>query len=111
MIRTALIKRGDIGSQAGLFFAFLFDRSDRGVARAGSLVARHPGFDCAINARRHIFNGHQHIQFEIGRFDFIGLRLRVKTVAQIIVLCVADLLQRICAHVMVRDHQAIRRHE
>ena len=104
MIGTALVQRDDVGAQPGLLFAFLFNRSEGRSSGDGRLLACHAWLYRAIDARRHIFNRHQHIQFEIGRFDFVGLRLRVKTVAQIIVLCVADLLQRICAHVMVRDH-------
>ena len=52
----------------------------------GSLIARHAWFQRAGDARCYVLDGHQHVQLEIGGFDFVGLRFRIETVPQIIVL-------------------------
>ena len=65
MISAALVERNDVGAQAGFLFAFLFNRSDDGIARTGSLVARHSWFDRGVYPRSYIFNRHQNIELEI----------------------------------------------
>src|SRR2546423_15211245 len=44
MINTALIKRDDIGAEAGFVFAFPFDLRNRVLACLGCSVRRHAGF-------------------------------------------------------------------
>ena len=78
---------------------------------AGSLIARHAWFQCAGDARGYVLDGHQHVQLQIRGFDLIGLRFRIETVPQIIVLGAAHLLQRVGADVMVGDDEAVRRNE
>ena len=78
---------------------------------AGSLIARHAWFQSAGDARCYVLDGHQHVQLQIRGFDLIGLRFRIETVPQIIVLGAAHLLQRVGADVMVRDDEAVRRNE
>ena len=111
MVSAALVKGNDIGSQPGFLFAFFFNRSDHSVARTGSLVAGHAWVDRAVYARSHILNRHQDVELEIGRFEFIGLRFRIKAVPQIIVLRVAHLLQCVGPHMVVCDDESIRRNE
>ena len=111
MVRPALVECDDIRPQSGFIFAFLFNGSDGSVARAGSLIARHAWFQSARNARSYVLDGHQHVQLQIRRFDLIGLRFRIETVPQIIVLDATHLLQCVGANVMVCDDEAIRRNE
>ena len=111
MVCATLIQRDHVRSEPGFLFAFLFNRSDGSVARAGSLIARHAWFYRARDARRHIFDRHQHIQLQICGFDLIGLRFRVETVPQIIVLGVAHLLQCVRPDVVICDHEPICRNE
>src|SRR6266550_1758378 len=111
MVRSALVERDDVRSQSGFIFAFLFYGSNGSIARSGSLIARDAWFHCAGNARGDVLDGYQHVQLQIRGFDFIGLRFRMETVPQIIVLAAAHLLQRVGADVMVCDHEAVRRNE
>ena len=111
VVGAALVKCDDIRPQPGFIFAFLFNGSDGRVARLGSLIARHAGFQCAGDARGYVLDGHQHVQLQIRRFDLIGLRFRIETIPQIIVLGAAHLLQRVGANVMVCDDEAVQRNE
>ena len=111
MVCAALVKRDHIGSQPSFIFAFFLDRSDHGLPCGGSLVACHSGFHGGTHARRHIFNRHQNIELEVGRFDFVSLPFRIKAVSQIIVLRVTDLLQCVGSDMMVRDYEPVCRNE
>ncbi len=86
MIRAALIKRDDIGPQPSLFLALFFDLRDRVAARFARIIRRHARLHRCVHARSYILDRYQHVQLEISAFDFVGVRLRVKTVLQIIVL-------------------------
>ena len=76
-----------------------------------SLIARHAWFQRAVDARGHVLDGHQHVQLQIGRFDFIRLRFRVETVPHIIVFALLIFCNVSSADVMVRDDEAVRRNE
>ncbi len=70
-----------------------------------------PGFTAPVTRACYVLDGHQHIQLQIRGFDLIGLRFRIETVPQIIVLDAAHLLQSVGANMMVRDDEAVRRNE
>src|SRR5205814_8471202 len=109
MVRAALVERDDVRSQSGFIFAFLFNSSNGSIARSGSLIARHAWFHSAGNARGYVLDGYENVQLQIRRFDLIGLRFRIETVPQLIVLGAAHLLQRVGAYVMVRDPETFPR--
>ena len=53
----------------------------------------------------------EHVEFQVEAGFFLGLGLRVKAVAQVIVLLVAEFLQRVRADVVVGDAQPVGGHE
>ena len=93
MISPALPKGDHVRAQAGAIERFLLDfGDDLAPSRKGGgrvRVFRHGGVD----ARRHVFDGLEHIEFEIEAFHFLRGRARVKAVAEIILLRRAELLQ------------------
>ena len=56
-------------------------------ASSGDIPVCTAAFTCV----GHVLDRHQHIQFKIGRFDFVLLRLRIEAVVHIIVLLAARL--------------------
>ena len=63
--------------------------------------------DGGVHPRGYIFDRHEHVQLEIGAFNFFGPRSRVKAVAQVIVLLAGGFLQGISADMMIRDNKPI----
>src|ERR1700747_1368174 len=78
MIEPALIKRDDIGAQAGFVFAFLFDLRNRILACLACRIGRHAGFYGCVYLRGYVFDRYPDIELEIGAFDFFRVRLRLK---------------------------------
>src|SRR6266567_9442915 len=111
VIGAALVKRDHVGTQSSLLFAFSFDIRDRLLARGGGLLRAHPRLQRGGNPRRYVLDRHQDVQLEIGRARFFRLGLRVESVAHVVVLLAADLLEGIEADVMIRDDKAVRRNE
>ena len=106
MIEPALIKRNDIGAQAGFVFAFLFDLRNRILACLACRIGRHAGFYGCIYLRGYVFDRYQHIELEIGAFDFFRVRLRIKAFLQVIVLLAGRFLQRVRPHVMIGNAES-----
>ena len=107
MINTALIKRDDIGAQAGFVFAFLFNLRHCVLTRLTRGVRRHASFYRGVHLCGYIFDRHQHVQLEVGAFDFFRVRLRIEAFLQVIVLLARRLLQRICPHVMIGNAESV----
>ena len=107
MVKAALIKCNHIRAKAGLLFTFLFDLRNHVAARTVCLIGRHARLDGGVHPRGYIFDRHEHVQFEIGAFNFFGPRSRVKAVAQVIVLLAGGFLQGISADMMIRDNKPI----
>jgi len=107
MIEPALIKRDDIGAQAGFVFAFLLDLRNRVLARPAGDLWRHSRFYGRVYLRGYVFDRYQHIELEIGALDFFRVRLRIETFFQVIVLLARRFLQRIRAHVMISNAESV----
>jgi hypothetical protein len=107
MIRPALPQGHHIRPQPGAILGFLFDLGDdlpaRGKGGGGVRILRDGGIDACSDVR----DGLKHIEFEIETFDLLSQSAGAKAVAQIIFLLRAELLQRIRAHVMIGDQQAV----
>ncbi len=107
MIEPALIKRDDIGAQAGFVFAFLFDLRNRILACLACRIGRHAGFYGCVYLRGYVFDRYQHIELEIGAFDFFRVRLRIKAFLQVIALLAGRFLQRVRSHVMIGNAESV----
>ena len=112
MVNAALVKRDDIGAQPGLVLALLFNRGDGGVARVGRLIARHSRLHARCSPRS-VTSSIDMSTFSSRSVALIssGLRLRVETVAHVIVFLAADFLERVGADVMIGDDETVRGNE
>ena len=105
IVNAALIERDHIGAQPGRVLALFLDRGDGRTARLPRIIGRHFRTHRALHPVRHILDRHEHVQFKIGRLDFVLLRLGVETVVHVIDFLAADFLQRVEPDVMICDHQ------
>ncbi len=111
VILAALVERDHVGAQAGLLLGFGLDpghglalgNTCRGVVHVGL----HVGHDLV----GHVLDADQHVQFQVGGLDLIGLGLRQEPVPIKILLVGADLLEGVGADVVVGHHQAVGRDE
>jgi len=60
---------------------------------------------------RDVFNVHEDVELEIGRLNFLGLRLRMEAGLQVVLFLGANLLKRVGPDVMVGHHEAVRRYK
>ncbi len=108
IVDAALVERDHVGAKTGLVFALLLDLGDDVCPRLAGLVRGQAGLHARVHALGDVFDRHQDVQFEVGRLWFLRARLRVETVAHVIVLLAADLLQGVEADVMIGNHESIR---
>ena len=111
VIRAALPERDDVRAQTRAILRFLLhfrdDFAPRQERSGGVRFLRHGGVD----ARCHVFDGLEHVEFEIEALHFLRRCARVESVVKIIFLLRAHFLQRIGADVMIGNQQAVRAHE
>ena len=73
MVDAALIKRDDIGAQAGLFFASFSISAMTFWRAAAASSGDQSWFHRAVHAGGHVFDRHEHIELEIGRAWLVRL--------------------------------------
>ncbi len=111
VVRPALVKGHDVAAQAGLREGFLLDLRDHLAARRRRLAPGETRGHAGVHPRGHVLDRLQHIQLEVHRLAFLGGRPREEAVAQVVVPLVAQLLDVVRSHVVVRDHESVGRHE
>ena len=66
---SALIQRDHVGTEAGLFQTFAFDRGDHVLALGEFLLGVASSLESILHASRHVLHRDQDVHFEIGRFN------------------------------------------
>ena len=111
VVDAALVERDHVAAQAGFLERFLLDLGHDGAAGGERLGRLHVRLDGVVDALGHVLDVHEDVEFQVDALDFLGVVAGVEAVADVVVLLVADLLQRVGADVMVGHHQAVRRDE
>jgi hypothetical protein len=107
VITAALIERDHVAALAGFVLRLFLDlRHDGATSFEGFLIGS-AGLDRGVHARGHVLNAHEHVQFEVWCFDFLGECLCVESFLEVIVLLRAHLLQRVRADVVVGENQSV----
>ena len=111
IVLSALIERDDVATKPGGFRRLGFDRRNLGAPSGKRRRIRHSRFDCSIDARGHVFDAHQHVEFQAGRFDLFRRRARNKSLFRQILLRRAHVVNDVFDDMIVRQYQPIRRNE
>jgi hypothetical protein len=90
---------------------FFFDRCHLGLALRGGVFVRGLKFDRALHALRHVLVRGHHVDFEIGAFQLILARGRVKAIFDEIAPAGRKLRDLPSADVLVGEDQAVGRNE
>jgi hypothetical protein len=104
---SSLIESDHIRAQPGFVARLFLDLGNGVTARSSGIFAGHVRLDGRFHFIRHILDRHQDVELEIGRLDLVLWRFGVEPVPHVIVFFATDLLERIEADVMVRDHEAV----
>ena len=107
MILAAAIKGHDIAAQPGLFLRLLFDGGHHGAARGEGFIGLQITFDRRVHLFRHIFDAYKNVQLQIQAALFLGQRLCVESILQIVVGGVAELVQRVGADMVIREDETV----
>jgi hypothetical protein len=110
VIEPALVKRYDVAAQAGFLLRLTFNAGDDRLARRGGLGRLHVGLHSRLHARRDVLDALEHDQFQAGAFQLFVRRMGLKTVSIKVASGRTQLLNCVGADMMIRRHQAARRH-
>ena len=71
VILAALVERDHVAAQAGLVERFLLDGGHDGPAGGERLGRLHVRLDGRVDARRHVLDRLQDVQFQVGAFQLL----------------------------------------
>ncbi len=111
MVPAALVQGNHVASQRSLFERFFLDFCHDRPTGQERFLSFHIALDGGVHSVRDVLNAHQDVQLQVQALFLFGRRPRVEPVPKIIVLLIAELLQRIGADMVVREDQAVGRDE
>ena len=109
VVQRALVQRHHLAAQAGDLLRLLLDPAHRRAARRKCFGRRHLRLDRRVHLRRHVLDALQHLELHARHLQLLRARRRVEPVLDVVLLRRAEPRDGAEAHVMVGEHQAVRR--
>ena len=111
MILPTLIQGDDVVAQTILFGGFLLDLGHRlpALDRSGGVILLRA--HVTVDAIRHVLDGQQDIELQVGGLRFLGISASEEPVAVVVLRVGRQLGERVGAHVVVGHDKAVSRDE
>ena len=111
MVFAALVQRHHVATESGLFQRLVFDLGHDRPAGQKRLFGFHVVLDRSVDTGRDVLDAHQNVQLQVQTPLLLIPRRREEAILKIVVLFVAELMQRVGADVVVREDQTVGRDE